>query len=72
MHHIESTIATALTGGPSKGGPRWAVIGTNHRGETLRRPTGRGLDTGYRDRYDATDFAAELNSKGGDVKVVRL
>jgi hypothetical protein len=61
---VERALQTALTGGPAKGGPRWAVTGRNVRGERFTtRP--------YRERESAVDFAAEVNAKGGDVRVVR-
>lgn len=61
--NITATLAYALTGGPDRTHRVWVVEGTNARGEDfLTRP---------RLKYDALDFAAEVNSKGGTAKARR-
>jgi len=58
------SLTTALAGGP-RPGPRWAVTGTDPRGEAFTtRP--------YRNRADAVDYAAEVNANGGRVKVRKV
>lgn len=60
---IQDQITAALTGAP-RPPKRWAVTGTNVRGEHFTST--------YRRRYDAADFAAEVNGNGGDVRVMKV
>lgn len=60
---LERILTEAVHGRPA--GPTWEVYGTNPRGESF-------TIGGYRRRFDAADFAAECNGKGGSVKVRKV
>lgn len=61
--NITATLAAALTGGPDRSTRVWVVEGTSRHGEDfLTRPSAK---------YDALDFAREVNAGGGSAKARR-